>query len=401
MLFNSTTDEHATRDHHALTALVQQEADRRGTISFARFMELALYAPALGFYERTGKGIGLQGDFFTSVSVGPMFGELLACQFEAWLAELRTSHPTIVEAGAHDGRLAADILRALHTRNPALATATEYWIVEPSPARTAWQEETLRGFPGRVRWFQSWTKLSSFCALQGQGLTGIIFANELLDAMPVHRITWDKARARWFELGVKLDGGQLCWAPMELSAEAQDYGRTISELPSNEAGDLLWPCLPDELLSVLPDQFTTEICPGALSWWRETAENLSRGWLLTIDYGLGGAEFFAPHRNQGTARAYFRHQLVENLLARPGEQDLTAHVNFSAIRRSGEAAGLKTRFLRDQATLLTQIAARNWSGSGSTMSAAQLRQFHTLTHPDHLGRPFWALVQSRGITPGE
>jgi SAM-dependent MidA family methyltransferase len=155
---------------------------------------------------------------------------------------------------------------------------------------------------------------------------------------------------------------------------------------------------PRELLAVLPDGFTTEICPPAEKWWHEAAGVLKQGKLLTLDYGLNGEEFFSPQRANGTLRAYHRHRVAEDVLANPGEQDLTAHVNFTAIQRVGEAAGLKTAMFASQVQFLTGIAQRAWQESSDfgPWTRDHTRQFQTLTHPDHLGRSFRVLLQSLG-----
>jgi len=158
--------------------------------------------------------------------------------------------------------------------------------------------------------------------------------------------------------------------------------------------------LPEGLLDVLPDGFTVELCPARTEWWRQAASALERGKLLTIDYGLEADEFFAPERKEGTLRAYCRHQLTRNVLADPGEQDITAHVNFTAVQAAGEAAGLKTDGFLTQAQFLTAIAAQIWNGGASfgEWGSERARQFQTLTHPEHLGRAFRVLVQSRAST---
>ena len=151
-----------------------------------------------------------------------------------------------------------------------------------------------------------------------------------------------------------------------------------------------------ELLAVLPDGYTLEICPAAENWWREAAQVLGHGKLLTIDYGFSADEHFSPDRKHGTLRAYFRHHASDDLLANVGEQDLTAHVNFSAIQKVGEACGLTTEIFSKQAQFLTRIlesAAKD--NSLGEWTPAQARQFQTLTHPEHLGRAFRVLVQSR------
>lgn len=401
MVFTSATDEHAAKRHHALTASIQQEADRRGFISFARFMELALYAPGLGFYEHRGKAIGRTGDFFTSVSVGPLFGELLACQFARWMGKLAIPKPVIVEAGAHDGRLALDILATLRTLAPPLMKHLEYWVIEPSPERQGWQRETLRDHLQQMRWFQSWTELSSFCDRAGHGLTGVILTNELLDALPVHRLRWNRPEQAWKELCVRPMGNQLTWIEREPGAEVTAYAELVRGLDFVPDEIPLWPCLPAPLSSALPDGFTIEICPAALQWWREAAAVLTQGWLLTFDYGLLAGEVFAPHRCAGTIRSYQQHRCIDDVLLTPGQQDITAHANFSAVQLVGEAAGLATENLCGQGEFLTHVLQKCWPITTRPFTHDQARQFQTLTHPQHLGRSFRALVQSRGIGRGE
>ena len=169
----------------------------RVPISFARFMELALYAPGLGYYERQ-QAIGRRGDFFTSVSVGELFGELLAFKFSEWLEELRIADCglRIIEVGAHDGRLAKDILNWLREFRTDLFEQIEYCFIEPSAQRQNWQEENLREFAARLRWFPN--ILQSIAPTNPQW-NQIIFSNELLDAMPVHRLCWNADKQNWRE----------------------------------------------------------------------------------------------------------------------------------------------------------------------------------------------------------
>src|SRR5439155_3439568 len=168
-----------------LQEIIRLEIAAAGSISFARFMELALYHPTLGYYERNQRQIGRSGDFYTSVSVGKLFGQLLGFQFARWIEGLRASRRQIVEAGAHDGRLALDILTYLRAHRPALMRAIEYWVIEPSARWRKKQKETLLKFAPHVRWFDSVESLPA------SGARGIIFANEFLDALPLNRLFWD------------------------------------------------------------------------------------------------------------------------------------------------------------------------------------------------------------------
>ncbi len=375
-----------------LSEIIRREVAQSGILPFARFMELALYCPVHGYYEIKKDNPGRHGDFYTSVGVGELFGQLLAFQFDEWLETLNPQPSTLnlVEAGAHDGQLAGDILTWLQLNRPELFDRVEYRVIEPSPRRQEWQKKTLEQYSSHVRWF---TNFHSIAANNSQSstptnrehatkvgvhnpqLNGVVFSNELLDAMPVHRFGWDAQNKKWFEWGVAVDGEKFAWAKIQPSAFSLQ---------------------PSALESVLPDGYTIETCPAAEDWWREAANVLGHGKLLTIDYGFTADELFSPGRTRGTLRAYFRHHAGDDLLANVGEQDLTAHVNFSAIQAAGESAGLRTEMFSTQSQFLTRIlekASKDNSLGGWT--SAQARQFQTLTHPEHLGRAFRVLVQSR------
>lgn len=359
---------------NALGQQLRDEIQRRGLMPFAEFMQRALYDSAHGYY-RGHEQIGKRGDFITSVSVGPLFGKLLAFQFARWIEAMAdrveenlSARPfQCVEAGAHDGRLAFDILDTLENTEPRLVASLQYWIVEPSSARREVQQQTLARFIN-VRWFESPAEI------QGR-VQGVFFSNELLDAMPVHVFRWNKAAYNWNEMGVGVSGEQLVWLPLPA--------------PVNTT-----PVLPNELLEVLPDGYTVELSPAARQWWCDAARALANGKLMTIDYGGLFEELLSPGRTSGTLRAYSRHVVCQNVLAHPGEQDITAHVNFTELQRAGEAVGLKAEMFTTQSQFLTNIAREMWTQTGS-WPQQQGRQFQTLTHPEHLGRPFRVLVQSR------
>lgn len=378
---------------NSLTSLLRHEIAATGPVSFARFMELALYHPVHGFYCQSLKQIGCQGDFYTSVSVGSLFGELLALQFshwcDQWLRSPRSpasSRPPpgadgpfqLVEAGAHDGRLAADILTWFTEHRRELLPRLEYWILEPGATARQTQQHRLAPFHPRVHWCAGWPEFPR------PGVQGVIFSNELLDALPVQRLGWDAARQAWFEWRVTWADKQFAWQRAEIS-------------PRDAEEELaLFGTVPRAVQTMLPDGFTVEVCPAAAAWWSEAAARLDHGCLLTLDYGLEDHEFFSPQRDQGTLRSYRSHRLTPDALACPGEQDLTAHVNFSALRRAGERHGLETRFLLPQSQFLTRIAAPVLAGpSAFSWTPERTRQFQTLVHPDHLGHAFSVLLQTR------
>jgi SAM-dependent MidA family methyltransferase len=287
----------------------------------------------------------------------------------------------LVEAGAHEGRLASDILSWFMEKRPDLLSRLQYWILEPSPACRGRQQESLNLQASWLHWAADWS------GLPRTGVHGIIFSNELLDAFPVFRLGWDAVGRRWFEWRVGWHGDRLEWT------RSFRLERPLEEEMAN-AG---WLTFDPALAMVFPDGFTVELCPAARVWWCRAASVLAQGKLLTLDYGFEAEEFLTPHRQQGTLRSYRSHHLTPDPLARPGEQDLTAHVNFSALQQTGESTGLRTECFLSQAAFLTQIASRTIkrpAGFGP-WDQRQTRQFQTLTHPDHLGHVFRVLLQSR------
>jgi SAM-dependent MidA family methyltransferase len=269
---------------------IAQEIRTGGIISFARFMELALYCPVYGYYEREGDTAGRRGDYYTIVMVGSLFAELLAFQFAEWLEEGRGAkgegRTQLAEAGAHNGRLAKDILIWMRQNRPEIFSSVQYRVVEPSARRRELQQRNLLEFGARVQWAENLCALAE--ALGPGGVRGIIFSNELLDAMPVHRLGWDAGRRVWFEWGVTIQEGRFVWERMPSENSAfQDP--------------------PPSLKEVLPDGFTREVSPAAEEWWRQAARIVACGKLLAIDYGQTAEEFYAPERKDGTLRGYYRH----------------------------------------------------------------------------------------------
>jgi len=364
-----------------LAQILKQRIQSEGDISFARFMEIALYWPKLGYYETAHRGPGRAGDFFTSVSVGPLFGRLLGCQFAEWLAQISMGPVQLMEIGAHQGDLTRDVLEGLSEDAPDLMARLQCSIVEPSPARRAWQQSTLRQHG--VHW------LSDLDSIPPGSLNGILFANEVLDAFPVHRLGWDVARRDWFEWRVGWTEGTLVWrrrASVERWLQ-EEMARAGLEVPPS-------------LAPHLPQDFTVEVSPQARTWWQQAARCLGRGVLLTLDYGAEAEALLAPARQAGTARAYRKHRQETELLRDPGTQDLTAHVNFTQIRRAGLEEGLQDWVWESQEGFLVEVWERAWArerpwlrNSGSWKAA-----FHTLTHPGGMGRSFRVLAQAKGMT---
>lgn len=353
-------------------------------------MELALYGPG-GYYQQT-RPIGKAGDYFTNVSVGPLFGQLLAFQFAQWFAQWPDQPLEVIEAGAHDGTLALDLLGYFHQFCPGAAARLHYSFFEPIPALRSRQRNRTKAFKGKVRWLRSWPPPPS----PGPR---IIFSNEFLDAMPVRRLGWDSTARAWFEWGVTLKNRSLLWAKLPLPGQNSDVAGPPTPGRCFQGNSVSLP--PPAWQEILPDNFTVEVSPGAQNWWRNAALHLTQGYLVTIDYGFVNEEVPAPWLGQGTLRGYQNHRLITDILQSPGELDLTAHVDFSQVEQTGLAAGLTTTVHGFQRQWLTHLAAATWAQPQlfPAWTPALIRQFHTLTHPEHLGDKFRVLVQ-RAAAPG-
>jgi SAM-dependent MidA family methyltransferase len=348
-------------------------------------MDLSLYCPEYGFYEKESDRIGRRGDYFTSVSVGAVFGELLAFQFAEWIETGRAEkggakaeqRAQVIESGGHDGRLARDILGWFRRERPELFSRIEYFLIEPSPLRRQWQRETLADFTKKITWVSD---LGSLPASNDD--YRVMFSNELLDAMPVHRLGWDARENRWFEWGVTVRDSKFVWAPMIAPKTEPIWRDQVSRIVHYG----------------LPDGFVLECCPAADRWWDSAARALGRGKLLALDYGLTTHDLLAPERKNGTLRGYRGHQISSDVLASPGEQDLTAHVNFTSLQTIGEAAGLRTECMLTQEAFLMPILEKvlNHPVQTCVWTESQKRQLMTLTHPSFMGRQFRVLMQGRG-----
>lgn len=361
-----------------ISTILRNAVLKDGVIPFSEFMNTALYCPTLGYYERSDRGPGRHSDFITSVSIGPLFGELLAIRFARWLSAVASPCVDLVEAGAHDGQLAMDILSSLEHREPALLERIDYWLVEPSLARRRWQSQILSRYADKIKWCDSMADLDK------KSVSGVIFSNELLDAFPVVRLRWNALKQQWAEMGVAVDDEGFVWRDIERPA---DWAESIL--------DDARITIPPELAAVIPDGFIIDVSPAAGQWWRSAAAALGFGRLVTVDYGLTALELLSPGRREGTLRAYRKQHVLSDPLNAPGEQDLTSHVNFCQLQHAGETAGLRTEALISQAQFLTPIAEEHWLGNGGTTANPRtIRAFQTLTHPEHLGHRFKVLVQA-------
>jgi len=353
-----------------LTDLLRSEIAAHGPLRFSDFMARALYDLEFGYYA-TGKArVGRAGDFFTSVSVGPLFGALLARQFaEVWERLDRPEPFDLVEQGAHDGSLAADVLAAMPRECRVRLT-----LVEPSAHWRAAQQARLANTGVEVRWVGSVEEL--------EPLSGVCYSNELVDAFPVHRVRLTPEG--WRELGVNWPGEGFAWAEIEAPlTEALRRGLPFTGDAEAALGAGFQP------------GYTTEVNLAAVDWMAKLSRRLQRGLILAIDYGFPRADYYALHRTDGTLQAYSAHRVVEPL-AFPGEADLTTHVDFSALAEAAQAGGLEVAGFADQHHFLVALS-RLYFTDGVPPAPRDLRAFQTLSHPTMLGRAFKVLGVGKGL----
>jgi len=330
-------------------------------------MAAALYHPELGYYARATQQVGRTGDFFTSVSVGPLFGNLLARRFlRQWQAMGEPPRWRILECGAHDGCLAADILAALQQLNERAFETVEYAIHEPLPRLQALQAERLREFCGKV------VLASGLEVLANEPLPGVIFGNELLDALPFHVVEW--RAGKWHSCLVACHGEDgFSWHVTDGVADAELL-QALAKLGKN-----------------FPDGYRTEVRTCFYGFLKPLTRCISTGLLLWLDYGFARPEYYLPERHQGTLRTFSKHRAGENPFITPGGIDITAHVDFTAVAEAALELGCELLGFRNQGAWLTECGRQWLLAQEGLPDAGLLRQFQTLTHPSHLGGSFHVL----------
>ncbi len=337
-------------------------------------MGMALYDPEHGYYATDNGRVGKAGDFITSVSVGRCFGLLLARRLVKFWQECgQPDDFHIIEPGAHDGTLCADILREARSFCPGFFQAAHYHLIEASPVLSRAQEDKLE--PVLSGKFTTHASLNDL-----RGLHGTVLSNELIDAFPVDLIRFEGGR--WRQLLVGESQGALHFIPSDC-----------------EETELAAFC--ESLGTDFPEGYTTEYNPGVTRFAREASAALEAGLFITIDYGHHAADYYHPGRSSGTLQTYHRHQKSENPLERPGEIDITSHVDFTRLTTAAESAGFAAPALSTQASYLTRHG-RPWllslESSSSAETPALLRQFQTLTHPAMLGTRFMVLEMQKNLS---
>jgi SAM-dependent MidA family methyltransferase len=331
--------------------LLRAEIEKHGPVSFDWFMEQALYHPEHGYYSSGRCTIGRKGDYFTNVSVGPLFGQLMLAQFaEIWEQLGKINDFVIVEQGAHDGQFARDVLQTSQERTPEFFEALRYRIIEPFPILRERQSQLVQPFRDKIEWHDS---LEPF--------TGVHFSNELLDALPVRLIS----------------GG------VEKLVDFQNDNFVFMERPLS----------------------STAFNQTALDWVDGVAANLQRGFAITIDYGNSGDQF------QGNVQVRARHRHLDSPFEQIGYADITVQVDWISIARRAEANGLRVAGFADQHHFLVGIISELGRGGPPKPSAGDSdqsclpgspktkRALQTLLHPEMLGRAFQVLALARNVGP--
>lgn len=347
--------------------LLRQRIAAQGPLDFPDFMSTALYHPDLGYYAREPRQIGRNGDFFTSVSVGPLFGELLARRFLRWWQSAGCpQHWRIIECGSHDGTLAADVLRALSQLDATALDALEYAIPEPIPRLRNAQRLTLHPFLPHV------LHLANSAELAAHPLPGIAFGNEVLDALPFHVLEWQATGWHSCHVGCGSDG-RFCWETRHRQA-APALTSALAPLGTD-----------------FPIGYRTELRTGYAAFFAPLLDALSSGMLLWLDYGFARPDYYHPARHQGTLRTFSRHRAAADPLLDPGGIDITAHVDFTAVAEAAMTLGCRPLTFRNQGSWLTEVGRECLLAMEDRPDARLLRQFQSLVHPAHLGGRFHVL----------
>ena len=361
----------AAHSHRVAQHICERIADAGGSISFAEYMQLALYAPGLGYYVSGTTKFGADGDFVTAPEISPLFAQVLARQCAAVLEQVDNGQ--IIELGAGSGVLAATLLSKLSRLN---ALVDRYYILEVSPDLKLRQEDCLRDqvpeLFDRVQWLSE---------LPGD-FSGVIVANEVADALPVERFA--KVGDFLQQSRVVVENGEFHWRQHE-APEA--LARAVSDVEIK----IGWQ---------LPDNYQSEICLALAPWISDLVEVLGHGIIFMFDYGVTGREYYAPDRHDGWLRCHFRHHAHNDPLIYPGIQDLTTWVNFSALADAAVDAGADIAGFVTQAHFLINGGLQEeLAGFASLPVGEQLelsRQTKLLTLPGEMGENFKCIGISRG-----
>ena len=356
-----------------LRDLIIERIKNKGNITFAEFMQMALYYPEYGYYNSNAVSIGKSGDFYTSPAVHRMFGELVAVQLEEMWRILGSAPFTVVEMGANAGWLCYDIMHYIKNEYPAFYKKVQYFIVESNPHLREKQQELFCGdpvFDEKVSWHSYGEDGFSFDAVQG-----CFLSNEFIDALPVHRLLVKEGEVKEIYVGYNGD----------------DFYEIVGDVCNHALKDF---CSNAEM--PLRDGRVLEINLAARDYLNHVAQKLNCGFVLTIDYGDTAQRLYRDNTTGGTLRCYYRHNVNHDYYERPGEQDITASVDFSFLMDVGKGAGLEVTGLVKQSHYLIALGVLEKLNNMMNNLETVLK-VKNLFLPEGMGDVFKALIQHRNV----
>ena len=363
----------------ALHDIIASRIAGQGRITFADFMGACLYEPGLGYYTSPGRKVGAEGDFYTSITVHAAFGRVIAREIaQMWRSMEKPGEFTLVECGAGNGRLACDIMDFLAEREPEMYRGLRLVLVEKEPSLESAQREMLAAHISRLEWLSPEEFASGRFTF-----SGCLYSNELIDALPVHRVLMTPDGLR--ELYVTMNEGEFV----------------------EEVGELSTPAIAEHLKKIAIELHTgqqAEVNLNGPEWLSAVSKSLQRGFVLTVDYGFPAEELYTPLRKTGTLLCYYRHQTEENPYIRLGLQDITAHVDFTSLMKRGEELGMQNAWFGEQyrflmsAGIIEEIEELERSSISDEEKLRLRLTLKKLILPQGgMGDTFRVLVQSKGV----
>jgi SAM-dependent MidA family methyltransferase len=356
-------------EQHSLTLRdkIREQIDQSGSISFAQFMQMALYYPGLGYYSSGMKKFGKQGDFITSPELGPLFAKSIAKQFQQILKQ--TEGSIILELGAGTGQFCYDCLLELEQLQ---SLPEKYYILEISADLKQRQQQIIALLPNHLTELVVWINQPP-----EQGFCGVIFANEVLDALPVEVFEFNDNKYQQKRLEYK-DGFKETWANFSDNLHQQIIDKNLN----------------------LEVGYQSEFIPNLENWLRSITENLTQGLVLFIDYGYEREAYYHPQRNQGTLVCHHQHQSNFNYYGNLGLQDITAFVDFTAVAEAGDNCGLDVEGFTTQAHLLLSLGIQERLGDPESEYSnyyEKANQLKKLVMPEEMGEKFKAIALTKNL----
>ena len=360
-------------------------ASQENRITFAEYMDLVLYHPQYGYYSSGIVEIGAEGDFFTSSSLGKDFGELLGIQLlEMWQIMGCPVPFTIVEMGGGNGRTAYDILNYLQTVDSSFTKIIEYILVEESLGLICQQQEALKTLDRINITWKNWQEIPD------NYIVGCCFSNELVDAFPVHIVTLKNGELKEFYVTNNQDKLTEIFGDISTSKLQKYFDLVDIDLPTQD----------------YPEDYRTEVNLAALDWLSTVSSKIQKGYIMTIDYGYPATKYYHPQRYQGTLQCYYQHRRHNNPYVNLGYQDITAHVDFTALEKQGELCGLEKIGFTQQGMFLMALGLGDRlkelsNGKYDIQQVFRRRDaLHQLIDPTGLGG-FGVLIQGKKLQTRE